>query len=98
MRNNELYKELKTATDGYTVAQANALTDSQIRTLAKIDTATGTFIKNMQAELVAELQRVQNEADEQQIKETLDTGFPGWKTTVKGKEINDRFTAIEVIK
>ena len=93
MKNHELYKELKVIAKDYTVAQAEALIITQIRGLLRTPvSATCTFIKNMRGTLVAELQRKQNEADEQQIKETLDTGFPGWKNTVAGKELHERLS------
>ena len=101
MINRTEYKQLKAETNKYTVDQANALSVDQVRTLSKAaDTVTVTFVKNMKRLLIAELQRVQDAVDEKEMKDVLNAGFPDWKNTTVGKELDEKLTvqSIEVTR
>ena len=97
MKNHDLYKALKKATADYTVAQAQSLTDAEIRTLAKIRQATATFVKNMRITLINELQRGQNVTDREQVKSILDANMPNWKEIATGKDIDEKLSIKEVV-
>ena len=96
MKNHPYYTELRRLAfkDKYTTKQVQNATLKQVCNQLDKQDITISFLRNMKALLITELQAKQNEADEQRIKDTLDAGFPDWDKTEKGKEL----FASEVIK
>ena len=85
MKNHPLYKKLKQiACDGnYAIEQVQDLDFNQAADLLGTRDLTITFLNNMKLGVIAELRRRDDEANlqqlQQQIKDVLDSNFPGWE-------------------
>ena len=103
MRNRAEYKTVKAKVNelNLTLSQVQNLTIEQVLSEDKIKSDTGKETKSywpgIKALLIREMQQIQDRADEQEIKDTLDTGFPDWKDTKMGSELNDKLSVAEVL-
>lgn len=99
MKNNSLYKQLKTIAANYTVAQIELATEEQVCTLLGVPAGSfsGTFFENMKRRLIKDLQDRDDEVDLQNVKAGastfLDANFPNWQAD-RGREDGSRFVKI----